>query len=89
MARLDAAARLGRVGRDGERPAPETTGLRVLVVPAASTLTGLAVLVSGNLKELNELAIGLATATLLAAILRMVLTFGDNARMAAESSARR
>jgi two-component system cell cycle response regulator len=70
---------------DGERQAPDTTGLRVLIVPAASTLTGLAVLVTGNLKELNELAVGLATATLLAAILRMVLTFGDNARMAEES----
>jgi two-component system cell cycle response regulator len=70
---------------DGERKAADTTGLRVLIVPAASTLTGLAVLVTGNLKDLNELAVGLATATLLAAILRMVLTFGDNARMAEES----
>jgi diguanylate cyclase (GGDEF)-like protein len=72
---------------DGERPAAATTDLRVLIVPAVSTLTGLAVLVVGNLvKDLNDLAVGLATATLLCAILRMVLTFGDNARMAAEST---
>ena len=71
----------------GERPVPDTSGLRAMIVPAASTLTGLAVLVCGNLfRDLNELAVGLATATLLGAILRMVLTFGDNARMAAEST---
>ena len=69
----------------GARPS-DTTSLRVLIVPAVSTLTGLAVLVAGNLLHLNDLAVGLATATLLAAILRMVLTFGDNARMAAESN---
>jgi two-component system, cell cycle response regulator len=73
---------------DGDRAAAQTTtGLRVLIVPAVSTLTGLAVLVTGNvLKDLNDLAVGLATATLLGATLRMVLTFGDNARMAAEST---
>ena len=71
----------------GERSAPATTGLRAMIVPAVSTLTGLAVLVCGNLvQDLNALAVGLATATLLGAILRMVLTFGDNARMAAEST---
>jgi two-component system cell cycle response regulator len=70
----------------GERQAPDTTALRTLIVPAASALTGLAVLVAGTQRDLNELAVGLATATLLAAILRMVLTFGDNARLAAESS---
>jgi len=70
---------------DGRRT-PDTTSLRVLIVPAVSTLTGLAVLVAGNLVHLNDLAVGLATATLLAAILRMVLTFGDNARLAAESN---
>ena len=73
------------VHEDG-RPTPDATSLRVLIVPAVSTLTGLAVLVEGNLGEINELAVGLATATLLAAILRMVLTFGDNARHAEESN---
>jgi diguanylate cyclase (GGDEF)-like protein len=72
--------------RDRDRRPADPTAARVLVVPAASTLTGLAVLVAGNVGDLNELAVGLAAATLLAAILRMVLTFGDNARMAAEST---
>jgi two-component system, cell cycle response regulator len=72
---------------DGERRVAETTGARALVVPALSTLTGLAVLVTGNVvTDLNDLAVGLATAALLGATLRMVLTFSDNARMAAESS---
>ena len=71
----------------GERHAADTTGVRAMIVPAVSTLTGLAVLVYGNLvKDLNTLAVGLATATLLGAILRMLLTFHDNARMAAEST---
>jgi diguanylate cyclase (GGDEF)-like protein len=72
--------------REDGRPTPDATSMRVLIVPAVSTLTGLAVLVEGNLGEINELAVGLATATLLAAILRMVLTFGDNARLAEESN---
>ena len=72
---------------DGERRVAETTGARALVVPALSTLTGLAVLVTGNVvTDLNDLAVGLATAALLGATLRMVLTFSDNARMAAEST---
>jgi diguanylate cyclase (GGDEF)-like protein len=72
---------------DGDRQAAQTTSLRALIVPAVSTLTGLGVLVFGNLvNDLNDLAVGLATATMLVAILRMVLTFGDNARMAAEST---
>ena len=53
--------------RHSDRPAAATTGLRVLIVPAVSTLTGLAVLVVGNLvKDLNDLAVVLATAALLA-----------------------
>ncbi len=72
---------------DGERRVAETTGARALVVPALSTLTGLAVLVTGNVvTNLNDLAVGLATAALLGATLRMVLSFSDNARMAAEST---
>jgi diguanylate cyclase (GGDEF)-like protein len=71
----------------GERPAPDTTGLRAMIVPAISTLTGLAVLVIGNVaRDVNDLAVVLATATLLGAILRMLLSFHDNARMAAEST---
>ncbi len=72
---------------DGERRVAETTGARALVVPALSTLTGLGVLVTGNVvTDLNDLAVGLATAALLGATLRMVLTFSDNARLAAEST---
>jgi diguanylate cyclase (GGDEF)-like protein len=72
---------------DGERRVAQTTGVRALVVPALSTLTGLAVLVTGNVvTDLNDLAVGLATAALLGATLRMVLTFSDNARLAAEST---
>ena len=72
---------------DGERRVAQTSGVRALVVPALSTLTGLAVLVTGNVvTDLNDLAVGLATAALLGATLRMVLTFSDNARMAAEST---
>jgi two-component system, cell cycle response regulator len=72
---------------DGECRAVQATGARVLIVPALSTLTGLAVLVTGNVvTDLNDLAVGLATAALLGATLRMVLTFSDNARMAAEST---
>jgi len=71
---------------DGERTTADASAVRVLIVPAVCTLTALGVLVFGNLQALNELAVGLATAALLAAILRMVLTFRDNARLAAESS---
>ena len=71
---------------DRERPAADPGALRVLIVPSACALIALGVLVSGNLRPLNELAVALGTATLLGAILRTALTFGDNARLAAESS---
>ena len=60
-------------------------GWRVLVMPGVFALVALGVLVFDQLAGTNPLAIGLATTTLVAVIVRMTLTFAENLRMVASS----
>jgi two-component system cell cycle response regulator len=67
-----------------QRPARQAVrieGLRLLVLPALFALVALAALAYYTVHPVNPLALGLALATLLAVILRMVLTFGENMRL--------
>ncbi len=64
---------------------PDSSDQRVLAIPSLCTIAALGILVYGNVHGLNDLAVGLAAATLLTAILRTTLSFADNARLAGES----
>ena len=55
--------------------------LRLIAVPLGFGLTGLGLLVYGALADLNLLAIGLASASLLAVMVRLTLTFRQNVLM--------
>jgi two-component system cell cycle response regulator len=61
--------------------APKATSLRLIGVPLGFGLTSLGVLVSASLGSLNTLAIALATASLLAVMARLTLTFRENVVM--------
>jgi diguanylate cyclase (GGDEF)-like protein len=63
--------------REPEREEPRYRGWSVLLVPAGFTLTALGLLVDDHVHRLDPLAFGLALLTLLAAVLRMAITFGD------------
>ncbi|HEU0023886.1 MAG TPA: diguanylate cyclase, partial [Thermoleophilaceae bacterium] len=67
-----------------QRPAPQALrieGWRLLVLPTLFALSALGVLAFHAFHPVNPLALGLAVATLLAAIVRMGLTFGENLRL--------
>jgi two-component system, cell cycle response regulator len=66
------------------RPAPVVAAderLRRIVVPLCFGTSGLALLVYGCLAGLNPVAVGLAAASLLAVMVRTMLTFADNVAM--------
>jgi diguanylate cyclase (GGDEF)-like protein len=67
------------------RPAEES--LRLIAVPLGFGLVGLAILVYGSIAQLNALAIGLAAASLLAVMVRLILTFRENVAMLRASRA--
>jgi two-component system, cell cycle response regulator len=56
-------------------------GRPLLVVPAACALVGIGVLVYDHFERLNALAIVLSTATLLAVVVRLAVTFRENRRL--------
>jgi two-component system cell cycle response regulator len=60
-------------------------GLRMLVMPSSFALAAIGLQVYGQFRPLNGLATGLATATLVAVIIRMVATFRENVRLLAAS----
>jgi diguanylate cyclase (GGDEF)-like protein len=60
-------------------------GWRNLVMPAIFALVPVGLLVYGNLRPMNKLALVLAAASLVVAIARMALTFADNLRMTASA----
>ena len=66
--------------------APHQTGVALegrslFATPLACGLIGLGILVFDHFRQLNLLALGLATATILAVIVRTVITFRDNGRI--------
>ncbi len=65
------------------RPAPAAAlrGGRILVVPVVSGLVALGVLISMRFASLTDLALALATLTLLAVIARLVLTLREHLRL--------
>ncbi len=60
---------------------PEGESLRLIAVPLGFGLVGLSMLVYGAIAHLNPLAIGLATASMVAVMVRLTLTFRENVRM--------
>jgi two-component system, cell cycle response regulator len=60
-------------------------GWLILVLPTVFGLGALGVLVAARFGSMPAVAIALATATLLAVIVRMAMTFGENLRMIAAS----
>jgi signal transduction histidine kinase/CheY-like chemotaxis protein len=62
-----------------ERGSPE--GWRVIVLPLGFALLSLAVLVYDHFARTEALSVMLAGASLLAALLRLLVTYGDNVRM--------
>jgi diguanylate cyclase (GGDEF)-like protein len=63
------------------RRAVDLEGLRVLLLPAAFAVIGLAVLVVDHFRPVNVVALGLATACLVAVIARTVVTCLENVRI--------
>jgi diguanylate cyclase (GGDEF)-like protein len=59
----------------------ELEGKPLLAVPALGALTGIGILVYDHFSRLNALAIVLASATLLAVVLRLASTFRENQRL--------
>jgi two-component system cell cycle response regulator len=60
-------------------------GWRTLAIPAFFTLVSVGLLVYGNLRPMNRLALALAAASLVGAVARMGLTFAENLRMTASA----
>ncbi len=58
-------------------------GLRLLVVPSCFALVAIGLELYGQFAELSRVAEGLATATFVAVIVRMVMTFDENLRLLA------
>jgi two-component system, cell cycle response regulator len=59
----------------------EVEGRSLLAVPAVCALVSIAILVYDHFDQVNELAVLLATATLLAVVFRLGTTFRENARL--------
>jgi diguanylate cyclase (GGDEF)-like protein len=60
---------------------------RLLAIPTVLALVPVALLVYGNLRPINKLALAFAAAGLIIAIARMALTFADNLKMTASAHA--
>jgi len=63
------------------RDAPHLASVRGAVLPSAFAAAGLAVLTIAAFADLNPLAVVLAAASLVAVVLRLVLTLHENSRM--------
>jgi diguanylate cyclase (GGDEF)-like protein len=68
------------VGARGEREL-RVEGRPLLAVPAVCSLTALGILLFDHFGRVNLLAVGLAVATLLFVLLRLVFTFRENSRL--------
>jgi diguanylate cyclase (GGDEF)-like protein len=66
---------------------PAEGGVRLIAVPLGFGLAGLALLVYGSIADLNLLAVGLSAASLLAVMVRLILTFRQNVAMLRASRA--
>jgi diguanylate cyclase (GGDEF)-like protein len=67
--------------KESRRKPVEMEGRPLLAVPAAAALVGIGILVYDHFEQLNVLAILLASATLLAVLLRLSATFLENKRL--------
>jgi two-component system, cell cycle response regulator len=63
------------------RSTPDGEATRLIAVPLGFGAVGLALLAYAAVERLNALAVALAVASLVAVMLRLVLTFHDNVRM--------
>ncbi len=64
-----------------DRNRPDIEGKPLLTVPSACALLAIGVLVFDHFHQVNLLAVGLATATLLAVLVRLAATFRENRRL--------
>jgi len=64
-----------------DRSRAEIEGKPLLTVPSACALLAIGVLVYDHFHQVNLLAVGLATATLLAVVVRLAVTFRENRRL--------
>jgi len=64
-----------------DRSLAEIEGKPLLAVPSACALLAIGVLVYDHFHQVNLLAVGLATATLLAVVVRLAITFRENRRL--------
>lgn len=62
------------------------TGRPLLAVPAVCALVGIGILFADHFSHINVLAIALATATLLAVVVRLASTFRENRRLYLQTS---
>jgi two-component system, cell cycle response regulator len=69
------------------REATRLEGWRLLAMPALFTLIPVGLLVYGNLKPMNSLALALGAAALVVAVVRMGYTFSNTLRITAEATA--
>ena len=72
---------IGAWSGDRSGDALRVDGKPLLAVPAVCALAGIGVLVYDHFERLNLLAIVLSTATLLAVVVRLALTFRENRRL--------
>ncbi|MDQ3122489.1 MAG: diguanylate cyclase [Actinomycetota bacterium] len=64
-----------------DRSRPEFGGKTLFAVPLACAVLAIGVLVYDHFDRVNLLAVGLATATLLAVVVRLAMTFRENRRL--------
>jgi len=67
--------------RDRSEKQLEVKGKTLFTVPAACALVGIGVLVYDHFQQFNLLAVSLSTATLLAVVVRLAVTFRENRRL--------
>jgi diguanylate cyclase (GGDEF)-like protein len=68
------------------REATRLEGWRLLAMPAVFALIPVGLLVYGNLKPMNSLALALGAAALVVAVVRMAYTFSNTLRVTAEAT---
>ncbi len=64
-----------------DRSRPDLEGKTLFAVPSACAVLAIGVLVYDHFDQVNLLAVGLATATLLAIVVRLAMTFRENRRL--------
>ena len=64
-----------------DRSRPDVEGKTLFAIPATCAVLAIGVLVYDHFDQVNLLAVGLATATLLAVVVRLAMTFRENRRL--------